>query len=594
MMARDEKDTVKLWLDRANAALTRKEEWEKKFEVGTCRKFYDGDQVDRKTDLSGDRVIVINKVGAAVRTAIPNLVFRHPYVRVLGSPSREDTQGQVLDTRAQLLQDTVNSIIRDPVTQFNEQVFPAMKEAFWAFGCVETGYAADFVDDATAPKPALKEGDKTEVDNPVPQVRSESFYVKHIPAKTVVTSGRETSVLAELDWVAYYEWINLEDVKAAPSYKGKTEGLKATGRDSEKDGEEKDPDTERVKVWKLWDQRTKTKIVFADGHDQMLLEAPFTHLPLHFLRFECQTDSFFPIPPIYAQLGPQREYNDSRDTLRKLRKAIVPRYTFDEQAMSPEDLEKFETGDIGVYISVRNQNPSPINPVNQPSFSEGSITSLTLAGQEFAEMSSTSNASRKMGSSDTATEAKIINTRQAVSESFDRQTVSLFLSSVAKGLLQCAIDYMILDHWVLMNSDPFSPYFEQDAQDIAQQYQLITFQELQKASSTMRWDVSVDVESLSPASEEEKRATWNTTLQMLGNAPIARLLAQSKELLKRTLDLNGMHSAKDQSLISDALMKVAVIEMQMAAAGAKPGPGISGQAPAQAAGVPGPTPGGRV
>ena len=436
-MARDEKDVVKLWLDRANAAVTRKEDqWEKKFEIGTCRKFYDGMQVPKETDLAGDRVVVINKVGAAVRTAIPNLVFRHPYARVLGSPSREDTVGQTLDVRAQLLQDTLNSIIRDPETQFAEQVFPALKEAFWAFGCVETGYAADFVDDATAPKPALKEGDKTEVDNPVPKVRSESFYVKHIPAKTVVTSARETSVQKELDWYGYYEWMNLEDVKVAAAYKGKTDDLKATGHDPDKDGEDKDPDTERVKVWKIWDQRTHKRLVFADGHDKMLSETPWKHPALHFLRFETQTDSFYPIPPIYHQLGPQREYNDSRDTLRKLRKAIVPRYTFDAQAMSPEDLEKFETGDIGVYIAVNNQNPSPINPVNQPSFSEGSITSLTLAGQEFAEMSSTSNASRKVGGSDTATEAKIINTRQAVSESFDRQTVSLFLGSVCRGLLQ--------------------------------------------------------------------------------------------------------------------------------------------------------------
>jgi hypothetical protein len=347
-------------------------------------------------------------------------------------------------------------------------------------------------------------------------------------------------------------------------------------------------------VWKIWDQRTKTRIVVAEGHDKVLLEKPYKHLPLHFMRFENQTDCFYPIPPIYHQLGSQREYNDSRDTLRKLRKAIVPRYTYDEQAMSPEDLEKFESGDIGVYIGVRNQNPSPINPVNQPSFSEGSITSLTLAGKEFAEMSGTSNASRQTSSSDTATEAKIMNTRQQVSESFDRQTVGLFLASVAQGLLQCAIDFMIVDHWIMRNSDPFSAFFQQDAAAIQQQYQLITFQELQEASSTMRWDVSVDVESLSPASEEEKKNTWNTALQMLGNAPIARLLAQSPELLKRTLDLNGMHSAKDQAMVGEALMKVAQIEMQMAQAGAKPGPGVSGQAPAQPAGVPGPTPGGQV
>lgn len=593
-MSRDEKAYTKLWLDRANAGITRKAEWEKDFETGTCRKFYDGHQVAQLTDLAGDRVIVINKVGAAVRTAIPNLVFSYPFVRVLGSPSREDTQGQQLDTRAQLLQDTVNSIIRDPKTLFTEQIFPAIKEAFWAFGCVETGYSADFADDPTAPKPALKENEKTEVENPLPKLKGESFYVRHIPAKTVVFSARESSVVAEHDWYGYYEWMNVEDVKAAPAYAGKTEGLKATAKDSEKDGEEKDPDTERVKVWKLWDARTHTRLVVAEGHDQVLLEQPYKHDALHFLRFEIQTDSPYPIPPIYHQLGSQREYNDSRDTLRKLRKAIVPRYTFDEQAMAPEDLEKFETGDIGVYIPVRNQNPSPINPVNQPSFSDGAVTTLTLSGQEFAEMSGTSNASRQVSSDNTATEAKIMASRQNVSESFDRRTVSVFLGSIAKGLLQCAIDHMVLEHWILLNSDPFSPYFEQDAAQIAQQYQLVSFQELQEANSTMRWDVSVDVESLSPASEEEKRQSWNTALQMLANAPIARLLAQSDELLKRTLDLNGMHSAKDQGMIGVALKKVAAIEMQMAQAGAKPGPGISGQAPAQPAGVPGPTPGGRV
>jgi hypothetical protein len=192
---------------------------------------------------------------------------------------------------------------------------------------------------------------------------------------------------------------------------------------------------------------------------------------------------------------------------------------------------------------------------------------------------------RRQFGSDAATEAKIMNTRQAVSESFDRQTVALFLGSMAKGLLQCAIDFMIVDHWIVRNSDPFSPYFNQDAAAIAQQHQLITFQELQEANSTMRWDVTVDVESMSPASEEEKKNTWNTALQLMANAPIARLLAQSEELLKRTLDLNGMHSAKDQALIGQALMKVAQIEMQLAAAGAKPGPGISGS-PRAAGGVP--------
>jgi hypothetical protein len=510
----------------------------------------------------------------------------------VGTPEREDTPGQTLDERARLLQDTLNSIIRDPNTQFLENTDVALKEAHWAFGVVETGYSASFADNPNVSKPALNEDEDEDKEDPepLPTVEDESFFVKYIPAKHFVMAGRNTCLINEADWLGYYEWMYIEDVKEAPAYKGKVAGLKATV-ETEEEAKKEDKSESRVKIWKIWDQRKKMRYVFADGHDRTLLKEKYKNLPLHVLRFENQTDNFYPIPPIYHMLGPQDEFNDSRDTLRKLRKAIVPRYTYDEQAMDPEDLEKFETGDIGVYIPVRNQNQSPINPVNQPTFSESTIQSLTMAANEFNEMAGSSPESRQVAASGTATQANIVNNRQMISESFDRQTVGIWLGSISRGLLQCAIDSMILDHWVTRNSDPFSQFAQQDAQNIANLYRQITFQDLQEADAAMRWDVTIDMESLSPASEQEKRQVWNGAIQMLANGPIARILSTSQELLKRTLDLNGVHSSQEQRLIGEALARVAAQELAMAQQqGKMPSQtGVPGQAapqPTQQAGVP--------
>ena len=114
----------------------------------------------------------------------------------------------------------------------------------------------------------------------------------------------------------------------------------------------------------------------------------------------------------------------------------------------------------------------------------------------------------------------------------------------------------------------------------------------------------MDVESLSPVSEQEKQAQWMQALNLISNPAVAPLLAMSEPLLKRTLDLNGIKNAKDQGAIRQALAQKAQMEMQMAQAqqggppgvapmpGAPTGPGGPGPAvPQPPQMIPGPTEG---
>lgn len=594
----EKSELVKQWFKRFEESQKLKETWETEFEVKRCAAYYLGHQREEPLAENGDKKVIINRILPAVRASIPSLVYNYPYARVVASPARSDTPGSRIEDRAKLLEDTVNSLIRDPKAQFQEQTYLAIKESFWSFGCVEVVYSADFTDNPAAKKPPIKEDEDTKVEaekpeqeallNPlemleeeeVPEklVRDETFYVRRIPSKQILVGKNESAIVEECDWVGYYEWLPLQDVKRAPAYKN-TRDLKPTNE--KKEGEDGEGSGDMVKLFKIWDMRSKTRYVLADGHEQILLKEKFERLPLFFLRFEILPDKFFPVPPIYSSLPAQDEYNDSREMLRQLRKAIVPRYTYDENAVKPEDMEKLEGGEIGAYIPTNASNPTPIQPISQPSLNDNTVRTLALSSQEFTELFGVSGESRQIPQSDTATQASIINQKEQIQNSFDRQIVGRWLGAISKEMLLQAIEFMVLPKWVRINSDPFSPGFMQDAQNIAQMYQEITMEDLLAADGDLRWDVTVDMDTLSPMSEKEKAAAWNQALSMISNPSIARILAMSPEILVQTLKLNGIKDAKQQEAIGKALSQLAAMEMAqtMAAAAGGQGPAPKGVSP---------------
>ena len=92
-----------------------------------------------------------------------------------------------------------------------------------------------------------------------------------------------------------------------------------------------------------------------------------------------------------------------------------------------------------------------------------------------------------------------------------------------------------------------------------QKYQEITPEQLQSADDGMQWDITVDVESLSPVTEEQKATKIMQVLGMLAASGPGQLLALSPPLLKSILNLMGIRDSGDQQNIFDALK----IKMQM-------------------------------
>jgi len=629
-------DYVKVWKKRIDSAKKTKEDWEKRCRVQELYNYWFGEQLTNPIDEFDNRRAQINKIHPEVRNNLPSLYFYRPYARLTTAPEVANDPGSEVDAQTSLLQDTANHLIRDPEVRFEEATQLAVKESHWAVGAVEAGYSAEFADAPNVDKPPLKEDEKTslagsgadtaygeddaadelaapEATDPTyaamleelkqlkGQLKKEKFYVKYIPAKQLLVSVTDKAILEENDWIGYYEDVPLEDVKRSKAYKN-LKNLKAATGDPERDKEadkycEETGSTKSVRLYKIWDLRAKVQYVFAQGHEKCLLKRPYKRCPLKFLRFDVDPYHFFPRPPLLSKLGPQDEYNASREYLRKIRNGTVPRYTYDEDGIEVAHLQKLESGEMGTYVPRKNgAGGDVVTPIQQPSYSENAIQTLTLSDKEFADVGGASGDGR-LPQTKTATQAKIAETKNQAQDSFERTLVAKWLSEIVKELVSLAIERMNLDRWVAINVPADSLYAQQISMDISQKFEKINANILANASAGVRWDVIIDIESLSPVSEEEKFQKLMGGLQTISAPPLARLFSVSPPLLKMFLDGLGIKSAKDQEIISGSMQRVVQMEMQLAAQSQNSSTGVSGQgAPGKPSGpspgAPGPAPGG--
>lgn len=606
---------VDQWFDRIAAGVAAKELWEKDYRVPDCYQFWRGNQLANPYDQQKERKAQINKIHPMVRSQIPSLYFNRPYARVEAAPEKADTPLETVSEKAQLLQDTGNYFIRNPDTCFKESTDLALKEHFWSLGCVEVGYSPHFTDNPALDRPAAKETEDTKPDTPASDsdseddapvtdellaqlrasLKSERFYVKFISAKQIICSPSDRAIVSENDWIGYWEDFAVEDVKRSKAYKH-TRGLKPSascGKDAQGT-----PTSRNVRLYKIWDLRTKTKWVFAEGHARELLKKSFKRLPLKFYRPDLDPYHFWPIPPISQGLGRQEEYNRGREWMRRVQRGTAPRFTYNQDAFDQGEIEKLESDDANIFIG-RKGNAAAVDaiiPITQPNVSSIVLQDLQLTEKEFNEQTGTPAESRQgqTGGAKTATQATLMAQQSRIEDNLDRSKVATWLAEVVEELILLALDHMNIGQWIAINVDPDSPLANVEALKVAQTFQEINAEVLQSATSGIRWHVEVDVDTLSPQAEEQKLQKVLQIINYLGNPAQAALLANSPQLLSVLLNGMGLRSSSDQSAVREALGVVIKMHQMSAAQGVgTPGvapvagqPGVAGPPP-QPPGAPG-------
>lgn len=591
-MAREtEKDRVRRWTDRLKAADDAYTAWSDKYHCQTLEQYYEGQQWAGLSEDEAKDKYTINLIFPTIETQLPALLYYRPKFLVEPRPPHADDAGATSPDRAKLAEDTLQTFVDDKATQFKLQTMLALRDANFRFGVVEVGYSADWIDNPAAQKPALPEKDVEQgasdepVPTKVPRPGSERIFVKYIPAKDFRVSQSGKNALTANDWVGYKEWHYLSDVQANPKYRN-TSRLRASGTLREGVKATDDADAAKHKdmvcVWKLWDLRTRTKIVLAERHEKFLLEEEYAYLPFAVIKHFERLNEFYPLPPVYNWLSPQDEINETRDSRKIHRKRFYRRYTMMKGAMDPSEREKLETGGDGV-IAERNTPDDTLKPVQDAPLGGDTDKHLIESRDDFMQITGVGAEARGQAEADTATQANIIEGRAQLRESSSRMLVAEWLSEIGRLMLRCLIDKMQLPFWIQIHTDPFAGDQEEalrTAQTV-QQWKEISASDV--GESAAAFDVTVDVTSLSPVAEQQKLMAWNQVLALLANPSMLMILMQSEALLRKTLKFYGITADKEireiqrvgQGIMAMQLAAQASAAMAGATSTAKPSAGVS-------------------
>lgn len=563
-------DRLKRWQERIVAANGVYKDWAERYHCERLQNYYLGKQWAGQSESDAEKLYVINKIFPAIATQLPTLLFNRPTVKVEPRPPHADDAMSTAPARAELAQHTIQTLIDDPKTHFKANTMLPLLDAQFRFGIVEVGYSADWIDNPNVGKPALNEKDEeiegTQQPSKFVKKGSESIYTKRIPPHTwrVSLSGR--NITETNDWVGYYEWHYVEDVKANKDYQN-TATLKPSGNIVGPDPDtSSDPDAKKyagmVKLWKIWDLRQQVKHVIADGHDKWLQEnKPYTTLPFAVLRFHEVPDEWYPLPPVANWIGPQDEINETRESRRVHRKRFYRRYLRTPQ-LTQAEYDKLSEGD-GACAEVPDLTVMPLQPVQDASLGPDTDKHLMESQADFNEIAGSSAESRGEAEADTATQANIINVRQQIRESFGRTEVATWLGQICRLMLMCVIEKMQFPMWVQINSDPFAGDPLQILK-IAQGWQMIKSEQL----GDLNFDVKVDLVSLSPVMEQQQAIQWNQVLALLASPGFLMVAAASEPILKKTLAFYGVKSDSEVKEFQKVIQILLLQQMAMATAGA--------------------------
>ena len=581
-------DRLRRWQERIAAADRVYKDWSEKFHCDRLKNYWLGKQWAGKSETDAEALYVINKIFPAIATQLPSLLFSRPSVKVEPRPPHADDVASTAGARAELAQHTIQTLIDDPKVHFKANTLLPLLDAQFRFGIVEVGYSADWIDNPNAGKPALNEHDE-DIEGTTQPARfvkegTESVFVKRLPPHTFRVSQSGRNILGENDWAGYYEWHFVEDVKANPDYKH-TATLKPSGSLAGTDPDtSSDPDAKKyagmVKLWKIWDLRSKVKHVIAEGHDKWLQEGkPYKHLPFAALKFHEIPDEWYPLPPVTNWIAPQDEINETRESRRVHRKRFYRRY-LRTPLLSQTEYDKLNDGGDGACAEVPDLTVMPLQPVQDAGLGPDTDKHLMESQADFNEIAGSSAESRGEAEADTATQANIINVRQQIRESFGRTQVAEWLSQICRLILICVIEKMQYPMWVKINSDPFA-MDQMQALKLQQGWQMIKSEQL----GDLDVDVKIELSSMSPVTEDSQRMAWNQVLALLTNPALLMVLMASEPLLKKTLGFYGIKSDAEIKEIQK-VGQLTLLMQTMAAQGAAGGAGMPGAPGADPVGTP--------
>lgn len=522
----------KLWkarLDRANAIY---DEWATRFKCEALENYYEGFQHGVVNPIHGVEPYVVNLVYTTIKIQSANIELAYPKYLITPKPGSADYSQEIAILSAQIKEDVLNTIIDDEKESFSDTCHLTFLDSKFRFGVVEIGYAADWLRNPLAQPPLLDyqvttpgedtsskdldDKDSKIAEQPEVLPENERIYIKRIPARRFRVSSKNAQELDRCDWIGYYEFVPVADLKAI-------KGLKSEYLDnarvyfSEEDLEDPSSRSEKpksgvAKVWHCWDNRAKKRFLLLDNPCEVIWEDDFKRLPVKGIRWDLRLKGWYPIPQVFQWLSPQNEYNETRNMMRSHRRRFVRKFQMVGDDLEPEELDKFTSGEDGSVIKVPAKDA--IQPITNPVLDGNVKDSLIISKDDFNEVTGTSSADRGRADRTTATESQRLGLKADIRDSAEDSKWNKFLAAIGREILLLASERFVEGTWAKLGQDPGEKFLGELAENPA--YQWVTSEQLDDGYD---FKIAVEIISASPIRNDEEEKKFLKFLSIVNNFP---------------------------------------------------------------------------
>jgi hypothetical protein len=556
---------VKNKLEQLKIATDYHKKWWDRFRCAENIKYYEGAQWAGYATYfpAAYRPVVVNLVFSTIEVQLPSLLFTEPVFTV--SPKKTAGDVESISRRTQLQEAALNTFVTDQDSLFAEEIEDAIIDSYFAFGLIEVGFDSNYIINPNAGKPYLKKDGTTIVDlasgNPLVQPTEipeyEQLYVKRIHPAQFRVGGMDSKYLSRCNWVAYYEYVDLRDIKGNKALKNTDEIVYAGARTTEFDNPFEDRSGELdklyetgdvIKLWHYWDIRRKEFSLFSDVVNKDFYKAGFDQLPIFDLKYHNRRRGFYPVPPVSQWLPSQDDLNETNEQIRVHRRRSSRKYLLRKGALERDRMNNLMWGPDGTFEETEQDPQTCVAAVPLANLDASVTQSLILSKDNFNVVSGTRSEARGQADRTTATQATIADQRSQIRETRPKMKVAKWLNRIARAIMQRQ-QQLTLPFWVEVNNT-------------AQEVLMGNVQETQKIQEEITgmdidgldFEVNIKVGSMSPVDNEDQKNRFLEFMAIINNYP---QIALSPTLIRETAERVGyttnekvLRELQDMALLS--------------------------------------------
>jgi len=449
-------DLQKEWEERIKAACKCQEEWKAKFKVDAGIAYFEGQY---NPGYPQEEWININKIYSHLQAQLPKLYSVDPYFYVKVKKSRSLAVEEIIEfeRRGKVRQSMLNYMKGE--LGLKEKARMAIQDAHFMFGIIKVRRASDYKDNPEAGQP-IRDDAGTELmsDDGQPLIYpdyipvNERYEICRVHPNDFVTGEYAGPLEYTWPFLASREQLTKEEALNDRRFKKSlVKKTKGKARKQDKAGltsafssrfVEKDADEHNIiDVWEIYDLKKKEWLIMAEGSEDLWMKPEplpkgVEKHPFAILRFTLRDSSFYPIPPVFNAIDPQREMSLSRSRMMTHRKRFNRKYGVVVNKLEDPDIEiqKLEAGEDGTVL--RYLANGAVEAISDAPLDQTSVQELAMLNNDIVEALGTPDMARGISSADSATEADILDARLGIREGDRMSMVVDFILTVARKLDQ--------------------------------------------------------------------------------------------------------------------------------------------------------------